>query len=106
MGIVYDIMHYSTRDGPGIRATVFLKGCPLRCQWCHNPEGQKKDLELILRANLCIGCGDRALCNLCGACAAACNAEALAVAGREMSVDEVMAEICKDQPFFDESGGG
>ena len=125
-GIVFDIMHFSTHDGPGIRTTVFLKGCPLSCAWCHNPESQSRGLELMLRPNLCIACEacitacpegaislndgaivtDRSKCNLCGICVEVCNAEARAMVGRELSVDEVMAEILKDVIFYDESGGG
>ena len=125
-GIVFDIMHFSTRDGPGIRTTVFLKGCPLHCLWCHNPESQSLRLELMLRPNLCITClacipacpegaitliggefiTDRSKCNLCGICVETCTAEARVIVGREMTVAEVMAEILKDTIFYDESGGG
>lgn len=119
-------MHFSTRDGPGIRTTVFLKGCPLHCEWCHNPESQLSGPELMLRPNLCILCDaclpacpqgaiirqgdeyitDRARCDLCGKCVEVCNADARAIVGREMTVSEVMAEIEKDVVFFDQSGGG
>jgi pyruvate formate lyase activating enzyme len=125
-GIVFDIMHFSTRDGPGIRTTVFLKGCPLHCMWCHNPESQSSKPELLLRPNLCIACEtcleicpegaitvnggvittDRTKCTLCGKCVEACTAEARAIVGREVTVREVMAEIEKDIPFYDQSGGG
>ncbi len=119
-------MHFSTRDGPGIRTTVFLKGCLLHCLWCHNPESQSPGLELMLRPNLCIACGtcvpvctegaismldgvittERAKCTLCGDCVEVCTADARAIVGREITVGEVMAEIEKDIPFFDQSGGG
>ncbi len=125
-GIVFDIMHFSTHDGPGIRTTVFLKGCPLHCEWCHNPESQARGLELMLRPNLCIACEacisacpqgaitlvdgviltQRVNCDLCGLCVEVCNAEARAIVGREMTVPEVMAEIQKDAIFYDQSGGG
>jgi pyruvate formate lyase activating enzyme len=125
-GIVFDIMHFSTRDGPGIRTTVFLKGCPLHCAWCHNPESQSIKPELMLRPNLCISCEtcvsvcpegaisiagdtyvtDRLKCTLCGTCVDACTSEARQIVGREMTVEQVMAEIMKDIAFFDESGGG
>ncbi len=125
-GIVFDIMHFSTRDGPGIRTTIFFKGCPLHCQWCHNPESQSAKLELMLRPNLCIACEeclavclegaiavtggaistDRSKCTLCGKCVEVCTAEARAIVGREMAAGEVMAEIEKDISFYDQSGGG
>jgi len=124
--VVFDIMRFSTQDGPGIRTTVFLKGCPLGCLWCHNPESQSIQAELMFRPNLCIRClacipacpqgaiaviagqveTDRTRCTLCAACVEACLSEARATAGREMTVGEVMAEVVKDVPFYDESGGG
>ena len=125
-GIVFDIRRFSIHDGPGIRTTVFLKGCPLRCQWCHNPEGLNPGLEMMFWARRCIGCGaclpacpqgaisqdgdvvstDREKCTLCGTCVAACYTEARQIVGRRMSVAQVLAEIERDLPFYDESGGG
>jgi pyruvate formate lyase activating enzyme len=125
-GTVFDIMRFSTRDGPGIRTTVFLKGCPLACWWCHNPESQAAQPELMYRANLCIAClacaaacphgaisaggdgvlTDLARCVLCGTCLAECHAEARQIVGRQMSVAQALAEIRKDVAFYDESGGG
>ena len=123
-GTVFDIKRFSLHDGPGIRTTVFLKGCGLRCWWCHNPESQRPGPELLLRPELCIGCGacaeacpegaissetlntDRARCTTCGTCLEACYAEGRAIVGRMMSVDEVMAEVLRDVAFYDESGGG
>jgi len=125
-GTVFDIKRFSIHDGPGIRTTVFLKGCPLSCWWCHNPEGQSPGPELVLRANRCIGCGacveacpngaifsqngllrtDRGKCTLCGSCVEVCYTGAREIAGQVMTVEEVMAEIERDVPFYDGSGGG
>ena len=135
-GLVFDVRKYSIHDGPGIRTAVFLKGCPLRCLWCHNPEGLSASPEILHRPDRCVGCGacvracassnsgvrdldprkdaGSALCANCSAfracsgapCAEACPAEALQLVGRRMIVEEVMAEIREDLPFYDESGGG
>jgi len=124
-GLVLNIMRFSLHDGPGIRTTLFLKGCRLRCWWCHNPESQSVQPEVIYFDDRCIRCGDctRAcpqgalhlnervvqnpdLCQRCGKCADACAVAARQLAGRWMSVPEVMKEVLKDQIFFDESGGG
>jgi len=125
-GTVFDIRKYSIHDGPGIRTTVFLKGCPLDCWWCHNPESQLPDPEPMLRPNLCIACGEcvatcpqgaisqqgsrltweRELCISCGDCAAGCMSGAREMAGRSMTSAEVLAEIERDRLFYEESGGG
>ena len=126
-GIIFDIKHYAIHDGPGIRTTIFLKGCSLRCQWCQNPEGQETNPEIILRSSRCATeCSecvsvcpqdavskdgnsieiDKAKCDLCAKCEEVCVYEALEVVGREVTVQEAMDEIEKDKIFFDESGGG
>lgn len=125
-GIIFDIKKFSIHDGPGIRTTVFLKGCPLSCWWCHNPEGQASREELILRPDRCIACRacveacdrgavtsdqgavvtSRERCTSCGACVEVCYAGARELVGRQMTVADVMAEIERDRPFYDQSGGG
>jgi len=125
-GIIFDIKKFSIHDGPGIRTTVFLKGCPLSCGWCHNPEGQASQEELILRPDRCIACGacveacdrgaiisDRGIvltsrerCAACGACVEVCYPGARELVGREVTVAEVVAEVERDRPFYDQSGGG
>ena len=126
-----NIQRYSIHDGAGIRTLVFLKGCPLRCLWCCNPESQKGQPELGFIESRCVGdsaCGapclcacpvkaihlnrqgkpsiDRKACDACGKCAAACGKDALKVVGREMPVNEVLVEVEKDRAFYRRSGGG
>jgi pyruvate formate lyase activating enzyme len=125
-GVVFDVKRYATDDGPGIRTTVFLKGCPLRCSWCHNPEGQVTTSELMYRKKKCLACFEcakacptgalthrerhvsinRRLCNLCGKCLNICPADAIKVAGKTFNEVEVMKEIEKDRAFYEESNGG
>ncbi len=126
-GFIFDIKHFAIHDGPGIRVNVFLKGCPLHCLWCHNPEGVSFKPELMLMPNRCARCGDciracrygalsqkaeglvvadREKCVLCGDCVMACSRQAIEIAGREWSVEEVVAEVEKDRIFFEQSGGG
>ncbi len=125
-GTVFDIKRFSIHDGPGIRTTVFFKGCPLSCLWCHNPESQALRREMLVRESRCIHCGacqaacDQAAiawdgdvpttvagrCMLCGACVQVCYAEAREIVGQQMSVAQVMAEVERDRAFYDQSGGG
>lgn len=124
-GIVFDLKRYAMHDGPGIRTTVFFKGCPLDCPWCHNPESRAQAPELDVLAGRCIRCGEcmlacpehlaepeqdggllEATCRHCFACAAACPTGARVVVGRTWSTAALMDEVEKDRPFFEESGGG
>ena len=126
-GRVFDIKRYSIHDGPGIRTTVFLKGCALRCLWCHNPESIHAGSELMHWPSRCVRCHacvkacplgaisagasgavviDRARCDLCGKCAEACLYDAVQIVGREMSVEDVLTEVEKDRVFYEQSGGG
>ena len=125
-GLIFDLRRYSIHDGPGIRTTVFFKGCPLSCAWCHNPESRLSEPELMQRSNRCILCGDclevcpqeaisrggdeiiidRVRCRVSGECAAVCPSQALQVVGTKMTVDQVMAEIDRDRLFYESSGGG
>lgn len=126
MGTIFNIQKFCINDGPGIRTTVFLKGCPLNCLWCHNPESKLTRQELYYDAAKCIGCGgcvavcpngchsvaelghgfDRNNCTVCGNCAEACPAGAMELTGREASVEEILAEVEKDAVFYRNSGGG
>ena len=113
MGRVFDIQHFSTGDGPGIRTTVFFKGCPLHCLWCHNPESQKPYPQVFYNPAKCIGCGCCEKACPEGQerrhsveCADACPTGCLERVGREWSVDEVLREVLKDKAFYDNSGGG
>ncbi len=126
-GKVFNIQDYSIHDGPGIRTVVFLKGCPLSCAWCSNPESQSIEVEVGIVRNLCTGCMlcadacpegavfrddagrvqiDRSTCVKCGRCVGACPRNARKTYGREITVDEVMAEVMRSAPFFIRSGGG
>ena len=126
-GFIFDIKRYAVNDGPGIRTTVFFKGCPVRCPWCHNPETQKFETELLVDTARCTGCGrcaavcpqgaitisaegkavtDRSKCIVCGKCENACLGNYRTVVGREYSVKELVKICLQDQMFYEESGGG
>ncbi len=127
-GTIFDIKKYSINDGPGIRTTVFFSGCPLSCLWCHNPESQSLKPELMYRAGRCLQCGeciqacpegaiswdedsgapvtDRQKCTRCQTCITTCYSRAREFSGRTVTVSEVMADIEREIPFYDESHGG
>ena len=129
-GIIFHIIHGSFVDGYGVRTTVFLKGCPLKCVWCCNPEGQQGQLEIKVTPTECDGCGrctkicptnaiqldskagddkiklDRELCTNCGKCIEVCYTGALGYFGRYITVDEIFDIVKKDEPFYRASGGG
>lgn len=125
-GLVFNLQRCSIHDGPGIRTTVFFKGCPLRCTWCHNPEGIDRRPQMMVSADRCISCHgcsqvcpieergavpagvpwDRELCIGCGSCVDTCPADARELAGREYGVGELVDLLERDRVFFDASGGG
>ncbi len=125
-GMVFDIQRFSIHDGPGIRTTVFLKGCPLHCPWCHNPESQLRGAEIFYNSSKCIACAacevvcvqgchavgptmhifDRADCMRCGECVAHCPSGALEQAGHMRTVEDVLAAVMRDAHYYESSGGG
>ena len=126
MGKVFQIQRFSLYDGPGVRTVVFLKGCPLRCVWCHNPEGISPRPQILYNPSKCIGCMDcvsacphgchqsdngkhlfdRTSCTGCGACAQNCCTGSLSLAGTEMTAQSVMEQVLRDRGVYQESGGG
>jgi pyruvate formate lyase activating enzyme len=125
-GIIFNIQRYSIHDGPGIRTTVFMKGCPLGCLWCQNPESKDLRSEIFYNRERCVGCGkclpacperaiqiyegrsktNRELCKGCGTCVDVCPHEARSLIGRNVSAAEVFKEVNKDVIFYQRSGGG
>lgn len=123
---IFNIQKFSVHDGPGIRTTVFFKGCPLKCLWCHNPESQNTQKEILHDINKCVLCGkcvevcpqnavriennvvltDNNKCNHCGECVIYCIPGARQIAGKEYTVDEVLKEVIKDKVFYEHSNGG
>lgn len=125
MGMVFDIQRCCYQDGPGVRTTVFLKDCPLRCAWCHNPESFRFERQLRFRKERCVACGrcaqicqqqvhrldrghqvDFSRCIACGACVQECGNGALELVGEQMEVEDVMAVVKKDRKYYEASGGG
>ena len=112
--IFFDIQRNSFVDGPGIRTTVFFKGCNLKCAWCHNPESQSAKPQMMFYKDKCTGCGKcksvcpyhLEQCELCGKCTLYCPVDARKVCGKEHTVDEVLKEVLKDKAFYETSGGG
>ena len=123
---VFEIKKFAVHDGDGIRTTVFFKGCPLKCVWCHNPEGISVSSQLAYYKSKCVNCGmcvsvcpgnahtiengnhifDRNLCTACGKCEEACFSNALTLYGKDMSIEEIMPVLLEDKDFYETSGGG
>lgn len=125
-GTIFDIQKFSLHDGPGIRTTVFLKGCQMRCVWCHNPESLRAEKQLAFMEHKCLQCQrcaevcphgchqfaqgrheiDYSACQACGRCVEVCPAQALKIYGQTLDVDDIIAEVIKDKPYFEKTGGG
>ena len=125
-GRIFDIQHFSLDDGPGIRTTVFFKGCPLHCPWCHNPEGLHNITQLFFSSTRCTGCGscvqvcpqgchrlaggihqiDRTACTSCGSCAEHCLPQALRLVGETRAMDSLLTDLLREKAFYEASGGG
>ena len=112
-GTVFDIKEFAVFDGPGIRTTVFMKGCPLRCMWCHNPEGLKPEPEIMVSKAACVHCGACAMvcehpdnCVACGACVPVCRGGLRRISGAMWSAEALAARLLKDRDLYASSGGG
>ena len=111
-GVIFDIKEFSIFDGPGVRQTVFLKGCPLRCSWCHNPEGLSAVPQVMVSQNACTGCGKcrqrcrTAFCTACGECVKICPQNARRIAGTRMTAEELAKILLKDAAYYAQLGGG
>ena len=111
-GVIFDIKEFAVFDGPGLRQTVFLKGCPLRCTWCHNPEGLKKEPQLMVSKASCNNCGNcKSVCNHdtcieCGGCVSACPLNLRKIVGEEITSEELVARIRENSDYYDRYGGG
>ena len=126
-GVIFDVQRFSIHDGPGIRTLIFMKGCPLRCRWCSNPEGLEGRVDIFSEPQKCIGCGncvtacrlgavqldsqrgfriDRERCLRCGACAEACPSGSKTVVGRRITVEEAVKIAARESAFYKGSGGG
>ena len=123
-GVIFDCKRFAVQDGEGLRTTLFLKGCPLRCPWCQNPEGLRREVQLWHRQSQCLQCGccaqackkdsismqpcpviDRTRCDACGACVTACPAAAMELCGKEISAEQAAALLLRDRVFFGSQGG-
>ncbi|MGE4490533.1 MAG: glycyl-radical enzyme activating protein, partial [Kiritimatiellales bacterium] len=126
-GFIFNVQRFSLHDGPGIRTTVFFKGCPLHCLWCHNPESIDFDMEIGWEPRRCVLCGacieacpakchhvdekglhvfDRQTCTQCGRCAKVCMSQALTVVGHRRTANDILNEVLKDRRYYQRSGGG
>lgn len=110
-GLIFDLKEFAVHDGPGVRQTVFLKGCPLRCNWCHNPEGQEYSPQLLIKSSLCISCGvckkcSHSPCIACGQCVEECPARARFISGEWVTPAELVSRLSRNKTIYHSMGGG